>query len=158
MRPAHLLLVVAVLWPLAHATAQQPGQRIRAQTPSSRHWLVGTLIATDPDSLRLFVDGAGQPVAVGWRDVTRVEVSRGHGTRMLDGLAAGFALGFAGGANAAADRDEARVCPNDLSGICVLNIEADVVQEGVLVGAAGAVLGAVVGSRVRTERWEKVRF
>ena len=157
MRRAAIFCTVMSLLSLSRTAAQEPGQRIRVRIDSApSRWVVGTLIAQDRDSLRLLIAGESQSVSLARSAVRRMQVSHGHSRAVVDGLAAGFGLGFIVGANAAGRRESSRVCPNDLSGLCAIEMEADFAQSGVTAGAIGGLMGAVAGFAVRTQRWESV--
>jgi hypothetical protein len=155
MRYAVLVCAVTLLLPLFRASAQKPAERVRVRIDSApSRWVVGTVIRQDQDSLWLGVAGKATPVSLARSTVRRLEVSRGHQRAVVEGLAAGFGLGFLVGADAAGRRQAPLGCPDGLSGICAVNMEWDVIQEGVAAGAIGGLVGAAVGFTVGTERWD----
>jgi hypothetical protein len=83
-----------------------------------------------------------------------MEFSRGRSRAVVEGLAAGSGVGALLGANAAGMRQSSRVCPDDLSGVCALDMEADMMQSVMAAAVIGVVVGAAVGFAVRRERWE----
>jgi len=102
--------------------------------------------------LRLHVTGEVTPVSVARSAIKRVEISRGShshsGADALIGLGAGALVGGALGA----------VAGSDLSNECAQNDcgHGLVVFGGLLVGALGAGVGAVIGSFSHSERWDSV--
>jgi hypothetical protein len=155
MRRVALACTVISLVPLFTTAAQEPGQRIRVRIESApSRWVVGTLIAGDRDSLRVLVAGSGQRVSLARSAVRRMEFSRGHSRAVVEGLAAGSGVGVLLGANAAGRRQSSRVCPDDLSGLCALDMEADMMQAVMAAAVIGGVVGAAVGFAVRSERWQ----
>jgi len=125
-----------------------PGDRVRVTTED---WeLVGTLLAQGDDSLRLQVIGEVTPVSVARSAIKRLEISRGShsstGSGALIGLGAGVLAGGALGAEANSPCDpEVFGCGPGL-----------VVGGGLLVGAIGAGIGAVIGSLSHSEQWDSV--
>ncbi len=157
MRRAALLVTVTLSLPLLRVPAQELGQRIRLRTDSApSRWAVGTLMAQDADSFRLLLAGQAAPVSVARSAVTRLEISRGRKRAVLEGVSAGFGLGFMAGVNVAGRAEGSRGCPNGFSGLCALDMEAYVFQSGVKGGVIGRLVGAAIGFAVRTERWEGV--
>ena len=155
MRRAVLFCAVTSLLPLFRTSAQEPAQRIRVRIDSApSSWIVGTVIRQDQDSLWLRVVGKATPVSLARSTVRRLEVSRGHHRGVVEGLAAGFGLGFIVGADAAGRKASARECRDDVPGICAVTMEWDVLLGGVAGSAIGGLIGAAVGFTVRTERWD----
>lgn len=155
--PRILSLVVAlVLTAQAGLFAQQEppvvsGDRVRIAAPTvdPEDWLVGTLVETAADTCVLAVDNQADTLALPFASVTRFEVNRGRRSHWVTGAALGAVVGGAGGA---------------LLGYmsCIYEPkESDCVQTHVTVGAVvgGTVLGLVgagIGSAIKTDRWEEV--
>jgi hypothetical protein len=117
------------------------------------------VIASAGDSLRLTADGATHSYSLG--AVRRLEVSDGTRSRWQTGAAVGLLIGggatyfvtHSGGSTAPCDRDQNQ---DAMSGTECLGLVA-------LGGAVGAGLGALIGGRIRSERWrhvplERLRF
>ena len=153
-RTAALVTALCVSPILALASQRRPvvapADRVRVTTAD---WeLVGTLVAQGDDSLRLHVTGEVTPVSVARSAIKRLEISRGShshsGADALIGLGAGALVG--GALGAVAGSDLANECPGNDCGPGL------VVFGGLLVGALGAGVGAVIGSFSHSERWELV--
>jgi hypothetical protein len=145
---ALLLLVALPAAPRAQSVAQ--GTRVRVMAPAiSNDWIGGTVDRADSAALRLRVPPAGGVLLVPAQTLQRLQASRGRGTATLEGAIAGGTLGALVGFFAIrteGDGSCARGCGGASGG-------------GFLVGAgAGAVLGGLIGSRIRTgpERWREV--
>jgi len=152
-RTAALLTALCVSPLLALASqarpAIAPGDRVRITTAD---WeLVGTLVTQGDDSLRLQVTGEVTPVSVARSAIKRLEIARSHsntGTDALIGLGAGALVG--GTLGAVAGSDLAGECPGNDCGA------APAVFGGLLMGALGAGVGAVIGSLSHSEQWDSV--
>lgn len=124
-----------------------PGERIRvADTPGSGHRVVGSVVRSDADTIGIATE-SGSVVAIPGRSLSRYEVSRGLRSGFGRGLGLGALVGAVGGSllgMAAVDDD----------GFC--NTACGLVGGAVLFGAAGAVVGGIVGASSHYEKWEKV--
>jgi hypothetical protein len=93
------------------------------------------------------------PRYLAWQHFTRLFVSVGHtrnsGTGALIGLAIGGVVGAVLGVSHGA------VLRVDCESNCDPGV-ADAAVGGIVLGGAGALLGAVVGAFVRTDRWVRV--
>ena len=115
------------------------GSRVRIETAGSAVRLVGVIADLNTDSFLIQTSSQGTAFRVSRDDVLGLEVSRGYRRRTWQGVAAGVLAWLAiVGAYAAFDT-------LDESGV------AEPLFIGGLVGA-----GAVVGSSIKTERWERV--
>jgi hypothetical protein len=125
------------------------GARVRVRTDSSSKLVVGTLIGADADSLRLTTAKDARAMMVPTRSVVRFERSlglktaTGHGAGVgaLVGVLTGLFLGVA--------------ASTDNSGWWDIGGE-EIATAGVVVGLAGAGVGALIGSMSHRERWEPV--
>lgn len=128
----------------------EPGTRVRLSLIGEvGAWTVeGTAEELSPDALRLRVDGDATPTAVPWDAIQRMQVSvglrRSTGRGALIGAAVGavggFALGLSTGGGFGTTAGEMGVAG------------------GVMFGAIGTGVGAVIGWTVKTDRWrEKLR-
>jgi len=163
---APTFLVVIALLPhapdfLAAQTTEAavpPGSRIRVTANSARYApQLGVLQAWQPESLVLDRPGL-EPLTVALPDVIKLEISRGKKGHWLTGTLVGTAVGIGAGliiANASSVTGES---PNDpLTGFAAAVSEQGMDMSIVLVSTvAGAGLGALVGSLIRTESWEEI--
>ena len=157
MLTAHLMSLLTVV--LQVATTQAPlirhppveadsGFRVRITVGKpSQHRLVGTLVSADADSLRFTTD-TSDVVAVPTASVSRFERSRGRRSNAGRGaLIGGLSLGAAGliiGIGAATENNTSS-----------FDVGAEDVALGTLIlGAAGAGLGALIGAASKGEQWE----
>jgi len=107
---------------------------------------VGIVDELRADSLCLTPDRSGEMATIPWATVSKIEVSRGTKSKLWLGAGIGFAVGFvpmfasctAGGCG---DMEDYGAC-------CI--------GYGSLAGLGGALLGALVGSAFKTERWEEL--
>ena len=134
------------------ATAQvnglpAPGERIRiADASGSGHRVVGSVVRSDADTIGLATE-SGSVVAIPGQSLSHYEVSRGMRSGFGRGLGLGALAGAIGGSlvGMAAASDD---------GFC--NTACGLVGGAVLFGAAGAVVGGIVGASSHYEKWEKV--
>jgi len=154
----HSLIMALVLVSFSCLEAQEPtlvepGMRVRVSTApqgSRAEWTVGTVITVTADTLSIRADtDTAREIQVVRPAVTRLQVSRGEGSKARTGLALGSLAGAgAGGAiGYAALHDGYDLAPRDAA----------------LVGAVpGAVIGGLVGlgigSGARRERWQDIRI
>jgi hypothetical protein len=121
------------------------GQRIRIVSAElGRRTLTGRLFAIDDETLLLKVANRAEPLRLHRSSVERLDVSRGRrghaGTGAVIGAVGGLPLGVL--SIAIATGGEGQAAPGDLAFVgCV---------------AYGAAIGALIGSAVRTERWDHV--
>jgi len=158
----YLAAVLALTSPLA-AFGQQarliaPGDRIRVSSEPYFEPLVGTLSAIESDTLVLAVErAAGLPtVRLPLASVTQLEVSRGRGTKFVQGALFGGALGAALGAISAAWLSN--WCDDWCSTVTCENDDEVGVEHylGMMAigGAVGAGIGGIIGLMIGTDRWE----
>jgi hypothetical protein len=119
------------------------GERVRVEAPEfSAKRLVGTVVEIGADSLKFEVQGRGL-VRLPLRAITALEVSRGKKSNGLSG----FGLGVLGGAAAgwaifSIDHKKYDIDPRPYGAI--------------LGGAAGGLLGLIIGINTHTDLWEPV--
>jgi hypothetical protein len=153
------LLLLAALAPLAPAVAQtrmidpplHAGARLRVTTLGAGKQ-TARFRALSNDTLLLEADSAGgDAMAVPLEGVTRIEVSRGRGRMVKQGLALGTVVGLVAGIAAGAAYDEPCdfVCPGD--GLVIA-------AYGLLGTGVGMVAGGLVGAAVKGERWERANI
>jgi hypothetical protein len=76
----------------------EPGSRVRVHAEGAgQSWVVGELMELSEDSLRLRTRDSTGTVNVSSRSVARLEVSRGQGSRLGQGMAIGAAVGAVAG-------------------------------------------------------------
>jgi hypothetical protein len=148
----------AVLTAQTTEAAVPPGSRIRVTASSAPYApQLGVLQAWQPETLVLDRPGL-EPLTVPLPDVVKLEISRGKKGHWLTGTLFGTAVGIGTGliiANASSVTDES---PNDpLTGFAAAMAEEGMDIATVLVSTvAGAGLGALVGSLIKTESWEEI--
>src|SRR5262245_16522517 len=141
------LAFALLILPLAQGAASPltPGARVRVTVREPGHaerQLVGPLRTFDNQTLTLSTDDAGGHVSLPRPTITRLEVYRGRRGHTGIGLLLGAVLGLA----AVAIKDAG--CGPDCDGS----------SAGFIAGVVGggAVLGAGVGTVVKTDRWESL--
>ena len=143
-----LLAVAPASQAQINALEVPPGSRVRVKTAAVPDvWQTGTLTAWRQDSLDLGIDG-GWNRTIPLPDLVALEISRGSksnaGKGALIGGIAGAAIGVASSiAIAIAD-------PPEGAGV------GEYAVYSLVVTAAGAGIGGIVGSLARSERWEDV--
>ena len=179
MSHATILVAVLAFVPLASVTAQlRPGARVRVThlpiCPSDscvgpRRQSVGTLLPWKADSL--VMESNGDTLSVPVNLVTRLDVSRG---RKSFGAGRGGIIGGVVGAASAAiigaasyeEPEEPQPCvPRDFldcllrgpRGDRISRTAADAAVQWAVVGAVvGYAIGRLLGSAIKTERWQEV--
>jgi len=152
MRAVVSVLSLSVLVPLTPLSAQaqptiEPGTRVRITVPDAGlDMRTGTWLGVSEGAFDFVPDGQSSDTGkIQLASVTSLEVSGGHKSRWLPGLL----LGFVGGAAVGA----------------VLGYNADIEDMAkehgaALLAAPGAVLGAgmgaLIGSQIKSERWEEI--
>jgi len=115
----------------------------------------GSVVAADRTGILMRMDGGPNTVYVPWYDVADLEVSRGTTRATAVGAAGGLVAGIVLGAMVSStprvsdpwDDPHAFDPPHDNSGTTIA------------VGAfTGAVVGALIGSGIQIERWDRVRW
>ncbi len=163
MRHATMLVVILAFVPLASATAQVPppvkvGDRVRVTAPDlGRREGTVRLLTTDSLVMRPEYVFVMRPeyvtpnrLAIPLASVTRLELSRPGGSQAGQGALNGLAIGILGGAVAAA-----ALCENG-SDFLEVAVGTCVLAGAVIVGAGGALVGAIVGAMITGTRWEEV--
>ena len=170
MRRAAILVAILAFVPLAGATAQVPlrrGERMRVtrlpicppsytNCASSARQSVGTFWAWETDSLIL--ESNGNAVALALDSVTKLEVSQGQKSNTAGGAIIGLLVGSVAGAAIGYVSYEKCVPQGGLFscfGDFGPGFDAKV---GALAGGLGGiVLGALIGTSIKTDRWEEVQ-
>lgn len=118
-----------------------------SESPGSRKKLTGTIESTSPGTLKLQLrEASAAPITLKLAQIDRLEVARGTRRRWPEGAAIGFVpgalFGGAGGYVLSCDADPPDSCSlgSALAG-------------GLVVGAATAGLGALIGLAFKADRW-----
>ncbi|HEY9429030.1 MAG TPA: hypothetical protein VIR34_17855 [Gemmatimonadaceae bacterium] len=131
--------------------AAEPGARIRVLRAGDRIPQEATLLSFDNDTLIMALDGCCIVDTIPRASLSAVDVSRGVGVspgRVAGGIVFG---GFAGVVAGWAVTEVGCSLP-DSSELCGLGIAV----WPVVLGAGGAVLGALWGMEPKVERWERI--
>jgi hypothetical protein len=150
-RVASLVAALVVAAPFTLLAQQEsllaPGERVRVTAPSiGVHERVCTFSALRRDTA--LVMDRGTLLALPLASVTKLEVSRGRGSRAGKGAVIGLLVGTGAGA---------ALGVIDLAGEDEVAEYLFVFYAG-LGGGVGALLGAVLGAVSRVDRWEPVRL
>jgi hypothetical protein len=150
---AAVLIVALVVSPLLGVAAQDatvvaPGTRVRVTTGDEI--FEGTILAQQGDSLRLEVPDDTAPVSVARLAITEIAVSGGQHSYAGTGAKYGFLAGAAGGVGLL-------VWVSYCDGFLCGHVDSGAFAASAMVfGAAGALVGALVGSQFTSERWEQL--
>ncbi len=170
MRHAFVLLAIFAFVPLASATAQVPGARVRVTHlpicpadlcvgPRPVRRRTGVFVAYERDTLMLSGGPRSDQLAVPLTSITKLEVHRGQqprghtALRAVGGLVSGAALGAAmvGGIGLFI-HFTFNPFDKDLS---ELELEKDMLEFAVVGGALG-MIGGILMARGLVDRWEEV--
>jgi hypothetical protein len=152
MRLVKLVVMSLTVAPLVTISSQElpplkPGDRIRATAPTlSPSPLVGTVVAFEANSL-MVKRGTGTR-RLSLASLTRLEMSQGRRSHAALGAGIGLLVGAGVGA-VIGSGCKAIIVPVSSEGGCIAVGAA-------AIGGAGALVGAVTGALVRTERWAEV--
>jgi hypothetical protein len=138
--------------PAGAASAVAPGARVRVTSPGGEP-RVGTLVALTPDTL-VARWAAGDSGAVALAQVTGLEVSRGLRARPWQG--AGYGLLTGAGIGGVIGLVSYRGCGGRDNCIESGNAGTNAAAAALVIGAAGALVGGVVGALSRSEAWQPV--
>ena len=145
-----LLLVSALVPPTAlmaqDSTILAPQARVRVTTDAGR--FVGRWLGRTGDSLSI-AGARDQPMDFAAASVRNLEVSAGRKRQTGSGAVIGLASGLVGGLVTAA-----MLCNDgcgELHGFVLVALAG-------LGAGGGLIIGAIIGSQVRSERWESVPF
>lgn len=152
---AIVVAALSVATPLGAETPAEPadpvaalvGARLRVARTAESSTLTGTLAGYRAGVLSITRDGSSEATLVPRADVTRLWVARGRQSMWRKGAGIGGTVGAVLGAiPAMACAAKYRACADDrMTGALAAPL---------VVGAAGAALGAVVGAPFLGERWE----
>jgi hypothetical protein len=126
------------------------GERVRFQAAAfGTGHRTGTVVSTDTDALLVTIAPGADPVRVPLADFERLEVARGRRghfwTGAIIGLVPGAFLGAAFGWYAGCD-DQGADC----------SAYSSALAGGAVIGAGTALVGGLIGTLVKTDRWEPV--
>ena len=154
-----LALIAAVGRGAAQATsAVAPGARVRVWAPEWRNEAVtGTLVELGSDYVVVRPEGQAETLGVPRRAITSMYVSVGRTQRTGWGIKYGAVAGFVAGSLVGAT-----VCAVAVDS-CASSQQQEENQTlvysigGGFIGAgAGLLVGAIIGGRIRADRWERV--
>jgi hypothetical protein len=131
------------------SVALSAGDRIRLSTGAIAKGTTGRLVQVGPDVLRIQVDGRPDPIAVPLTAVTRLERSLGRRSSAGKGALIGTVVGTGMGAVLVALAGHS---DSDCDGPCT---PYAIIAGSAFIGA-GALVGAIGGALIKTERWEPV--
>lgn len=131
----------------------QPGARVRASAPGVGT-MSGRVVAVQGDSLRVARDHSADTVRFAVSQLTSLDLSVGRHKRRWRGAGIGFLGGAALGAAVGAATYQKPDCTGSAY-FCDIGRGADVVVGATVVGAVGAVAGAVVGGGT-VDSWRPV--
>ena len=158
MRLVLLLFVAFLVLPQAGLAAETTplhltGSRARLMAPSlGTGKQAGTVVEMRADTLLFTPDHQSTPALVPVASVTSLEVSRGMHSHAWTGVRIGFLTGaFAGGVVGYTQTHEAHASDGDFGPVVGA-------AAAVLTGCVGAGVGALIGSKQHTERWERQRL
>jgi hypothetical protein len=142
----------------------QEGARVRFTVLESRAFWIGNVLPSAPDSFAVEYP-SGDVFTVPLGQLESLKMSGGTRTRRLEGALLGTLLGVGWGLLIEKDKPTTRYdnCRSAGEGpfgwlpICdVTHQDRQYAKAGGLGGFAGAVIGAVVGSAFKTERWVSI--
>lgn len=138
---------------LPDARAQEPpvlvpGTRARITESGERSARRGTIVTSGPDTVTMRLDWSEKTIALSRAAITRVEVSQGLHGHTAAGIGIGFLAGF--GVGAVVGYNSCGSCGGE-EGPAL-----DALAWGGILGAAGMLVGGVVGAHYKTDRWEEV--
>jgi hypothetical protein len=143
--PAAALVLLVVPLLQGSASPLNPGTRVRVtarETGRVERQVVGSLRTFDGERLTLSTDDSGNHVALPRPNITRLEISRGRKGHTGMGLLLGLVLGLS--AVALKDAGCGQDCEKPSTGFVVGAV------------AGGALVGAGIGTMIRSERWESL--
>ncbi len=150
-------LAVLAITPLHSTTAQEQspiesGALIRVTAPSMfSDRITGTVVSWESEQLVL--DALSGTLTFAIDSITKLEISRGMKSKVKVGAVIGGVVGLLVGAAVFVETQ----CRSRDQIVCIGNSEVvDGAEEATLLIALGVGVGALIGNRVRTDRWEEV--
>ena len=158
LAPSLVLALLVTTWACSGYVADTsvaPGDTVRVTAPSmDMDDSVGTVAALETDRLTVQVEERADALSVPLADVTKLKVRRGQKSNAGKGALIGLGVGAAAGVITALLSCADSQCDWDNAGDDVTGYTA------VVLGAGGALLGAgigaIIGSSIKTDRWESV--
>ena len=153
MRAIVVLVIATLVIPWSGLSSQDippiaPGTRVRITAPSAgADRLIGTVVPSPIDTLMVRPAARMTAVAIPLASVTRLEVRFGQKSHLLLGAAIGFVAGAA-----SLGIGSAVVCKREDSDCA----KYQTVSLTALGGLSGGAVGALLGSFIRTDRWDRV--
>lgn len=152
------LVILTAALALGCAGVQMPeppslavGQRVRVTTPAiPDRRLTGTVVAMGDEALTLQGD-EGPPVEVVLADVTSLSIQAGRRTRAKEGMLMGLGLGL--GSFIVIDAAEGGCSGGGSGGLTPVSCESARALGLVVLTGGGLLVGTLVGSAFRTDRW-----
>ncbi len=148
-----MLVSAALAAPLSGSAGQAippvaPGTRVRITAPSlGADKLIGTVVPSPADTLMVRPADRMTAVAIPLASMTRLEVRNGQKSHLLLGAAIGFVAGAT-----SLGIGSAVVCNREDSDCSKYHT----VTFTVLGGLSGGAAGALMGSLIQTDRWDRV--
>ena len=152
-----VLLALALPAPgAAQRAAELPvGARVRVYPRGPFEPAAGVVVRASRDTLWVRHDQHADTAAIALDQLARVDLSRGPQPRARRGAGLGFVAGALAGALWGAASYKGCQAPQPCIDFAGSN-SASATAGAVVVGAAGAVIGALVGAQVRREGWRPV--
>jgi hypothetical protein len=160
MLAATLPMLIALAGP-GDPSPPTVGERVRYARSEHGGTVTATVVETGPGWIVTRTRKGGDPVRVPFDGLTRLEVARGRRSRAAEGAVVGFIpgalfggwVGLALSCIDAAPSDRALFSPtNDY---CSARAGPVLAVAGV-VGAGTAIVGAITGAFIKTDRWQRV--
>lgn len=153
MRTLIVILIAAVVTPISGLPGQDippvaPGTRVRVTAPDlGADKLIGTVVPSPVDTLMVRPTDRMTAIAIPLASMTRLEVRYGQKAHLLLGAAIGFVAGAT-----SLGIGSAVVCSREDSDCS----EHQTVTFTALGGLSGGAVGALLGSLIHTDRWNRV--
>ena len=151
---AAVLILIASVDLLAQQEPPIPrGDRVRVSAPTiDSDPFIGTVVSMDADTLVLDLAGRNASLPVPVASVTSLDVSQGTTSRVISGVLIGGVIGLVVGTVVASTKQNEACGDYEGSWFCM----SPWILAGIGGPAAGALLGAGIGSQIKVERWETV--
>ena len=153
------LLILSMASPyamLAQNPLLPPSTRIRYSLPASSQPVVAEVLVQRGDSLWVRPERTGDTVAFAVPALSRLDVSLGQHGHALRGAGIGFLTGAVAGAAWGLASGDDKGCPGDSWFCFTYTADQKAVIGGGLLGLIGSGVGAIIGARQKTDRWEPV--
>lgn len=137
-------------WPVAAGSAVRVESTVLG---SGLH--KGSVVAASSDTLLFQSAAATTPVAIGTPNIIKLEVARGQQTHKARGALIGFVIGASAGAVLGAATYKEPECHEIVCSILPDTRSFEATLGAVLLGGAGAIVGALIGARP-TDTWVPV--